>query len=74
MRLEIVNADKGIFSLDEEFKDYIINDRSDDSVAICAYINRIIPDRKGKEKVYMWCDQATPCRLSARANTRRGSS
>ena len=57
LRLEIVNADKGIFSLDEEFKDYIINDRSDDSVAICAYINRIIPDRKGKEKVYMWCDQ-----------------
>ena len=54
--LNIIDVDKGIFDLTEEFKDYIINERADDSKSICAYINKIAPDKSGRFKAYMWTE------------------
>ena len=54
--LNVLNVDAGIFDLSEEFKEYIINERADDSKAICAYINKIMADRSGRKKAYMWTD------------------
>ena len=56
MTLQVCDVDKGVFDISEEFKDYIINERADGSKSICAYINRITPDRSGKHKAYMWTD------------------
>ena len=54
--LNVIDVDKGIFDLTEEFKDYIINERADDSKSICAYINKIAPDKSGRSKAYMWTE------------------
>ena len=54
--LQVCDVDNGVFDIGEEFKDYIINERADDSKSICAYINKITPDRSGKQKAYMWTD------------------
>ena len=54
--LNVSDVDAGIFDLSEEFKDYIINERADDSKSICAYINKIMTDRGGRKKAYMWTD------------------
>ena len=54
--LQVCDVDGGVFDIGDEFKDYIINERADDSKSICAYINRITPDRSGKHKAYMWTD------------------
>ena len=54
--LQVYDVDNGVFDIGEEFKDYIINERADDSKSICAYINKITPDRSGKQKAYMWTD------------------
>ena len=57
LRLRLINVAKGMFSLDEEFKEYIRWERSNENVSICAYINKVSLDTNGTEKVYMWCDQ-----------------
>lgn len=54
--LQVCDVDNGVFDIGEEFKDYVINERADDSKSICAYINKITPDRSGKQKAYMWTD------------------
>lgn len=54
--LHLKNADAGIFDLSEEFKEYIVNERADESRSICAYINKITTDRAGRKKAYMWTD------------------
>lgn len=54
--LQVCDVDNGVFDIGDEFKDYIINERADDSKSICAYINKITPDRSGKQKAYMWTD------------------
>ena len=54
--LNVSNVDACIFDLSEEFKDYIINERVDDGKSICAYINKIMTDRGGRKKAYMWTD------------------
>ena len=54
--LQVCDVDNGVFDIGEEFKDYIINERADDSKSISAYINKITPDRSGKQKAYMWTD------------------
>ena len=55
--LKITNVDKGVFDIEDEFKDYIINERAQDTSAVTAYINTVSKDRSGKFKAYMWTDR-----------------
>ena len=55
--LKITNVDKGIFDIEDEFKEYIVNERAQDTSAITAYINTVSKDKSGKFKAYMWTDR-----------------
>ena len=55
--LKISNVDKGIFDIEDEFKDYIVNERAQDTTPITAYIQTVAKDRSGKYKAYMWTDK-----------------
>ena len=70
--LNISNADAGIFDLSEEFKNYVINERADDSKPICAYINKITADRSGKKKAYMWTEDGYAAQAYAEAEFEEG--
>lgn len=55
--LKITDIDKGVFDIEEEFKDYIVNERAQDRSAVTAYINSVSKDRSGKFKAYMWTER-----------------
>lgn len=57
IKATVVNAEKGIFSFDYEFKDFIIKERAPLNQTMSAYIDKVIPDSKGKPKAYMWTEQ-----------------
>lgn len=57
IRLQIKDAERCIFDIAEEFKEYVINERVDEEVSIKAWIQSINKDRSGKQKAYMWTDQ-----------------
>ena len=54
--LNVTNAEKGIFSLENEFKDYIIQERAPENPVMTARIDKLIPDSKKKIKAYMWTE------------------
>ena len=55
--ITITNVDKGIFDIADEFKEYIVNERAQDTSAVTAYINSVSKDRSGKFKAYMWTER-----------------
>ena len=55
--LKITNVDRGLFDIEEEFKDYIVNERSQEGATVTAYIQTISKDRTGRYKAYMWTDK-----------------
>ena len=55
--LHIVDVDKCIFDISDEFKDYIRNYRAVEAETLSAYINKITVDRGGRQKAYMWTEK-----------------
>ena len=52
----LTNVTDVTFDLGHEFKTYIRTERTDIGEVLCAYINRVIPDRGQKVKAYMWTE------------------
>ena len=55
--LKITNVDKGTFDIEDEFKEYIVNERAQDTSAVTAYINTVSKDKSGNFKAYMWTER-----------------
>ena len=70
--LKITNVDKGTFDIEDEFKEYIVNERAQDTSAVTAYINTVSKDKSGNFKAYMWTERGYAIQAYIKGNYKIG--
>lgn len=70
--LHIIDVDKGIFDISNEFKDYIRHYRATETDTLSAYINKITVDGGGNKKAYMWTEKGFAAQAYANPDFQEG--